>query len=240
MCTLTFIPHKIEGFIVTSNRDEAPGRDTLIPKIYGEAATRLLYPKDTLAGGTWIGASDKKRLVCLLNGGFTAHERKASYRMSRGIIVTDLLTASDATRAVGGYDLHGIEPFTLIMVDWQDSWRLFELVWDEARVHFNEMKWEPHIWSSSLLYSEEVKQHREAWFADFLKRHPNPLEADLLEFHKKAGTGDRENDIVMDRGFVRTKSITQVVARRDFTMRYEDLQKKSVSKKKLSLPEISS
>ena len=63
MCTLTFIPIENDGFILTSNRDEAPGRNTIEPKRYQEGGTELLFPKDELAGGTWIGVSDKKRLV---------------------------------------------------------------------------------------------------------------------------------------------------------------------------------
>ena len=168
MCTLTFIPTSNNGFVLTSNRDEAPGRTTLSPKMYEEQNTRLLFPKDELAGGTWIGISDKKRLICLLNGGFTAHERKDDYRMSRGIIVKDLLTAKDAVSEIGGYDFNGIEPFTIIMVDWANHLRIFELVWDEAEIHFTEKPLAPQIWSSSLLYTKEMKEKREKWFSTFL------------------------------------------------------------------------
>ena len=46
----------------------------------------------------------------------------------------------------------------------------------------------------------------------------------LLQFHKIAGDGAIETDIVMDRGFVKTKSITQFAHLKKDTMRYEDLQ----------------
>ena len=55
MCTITFIPKSNNDFILTSNRDEAPGRETFPPEIYEEEGVKLLYPKDALAGGTWIG-----------------------------------------------------------------------------------------------------------------------------------------------------------------------------------------
>ena len=64
----------------------------------GAARTRLslfCFPKDAAAGGTWIGVSEKKRLICLLNGGFTAHTREESYRLSRGVVVTQLLSAEN-------------------------------------------------------------------------------------------------------------------------------------------------
>lgn len=87
MCTVTYLPLGNNNFILTSNRDETPLRKTLPPKDYVEDGVVLTYPKDEVAGGTWIGLSDKKRLVCLLNGGFTIHKRKDSYKMSRGVIV---------------------------------------------------------------------------------------------------------------------------------------------------------
>src|SRR5690554_7226187 len=83
MCTVTFIPKTKGDFILTSNRDEAPGRKTFAPEIYQEEGVQLMYPKDAVAGGTWIGLSGKKRAVSLMNGGFVSHIRKPYYRKSR-------------------------------------------------------------------------------------------------------------------------------------------------------------
>ncbi|RFN59830.1 NRDE family protein [Marixanthomonas ophiurae] len=228
MCTLTFIPNSNNGFVLTSNRDEAPGRNTLAPKVYSEKNTQLLFPKDELAGGTWIGVSNKKRLICLLNGGFAAHERKDSYRMSRGIIVKDLLTSDDAVSEIDTYNFEGIEPFTIVMVDWSNHLRIFELVWDESQIHFTEKPLAPQIWSSSLLYTKEMKEKREKWFSAFLFENLKPTATDLLQFHKTAGEGNLDVDVIMDRGFVKTKSITQVVKNQNIAMRYEDLQEEKI------------
>ncbi|MBZ0328074.1 MAG: NRDE family protein [Altibacter sp.] len=228
MCTVTFIPKGIEGFVLTSNRDEAPGRNTLAPQIYSINDVELLFPKDEVAGGTWIGASSKNRLICLMNGGFTTHNRKDTYRMSRGVIVTDLLTSEDVIADIELYDFTDIEPFTIIMVEWQKDLRLYELVWDGTTSHFSEKPLAPQIWSSSLLYSEAIKRKRESWFSDFLFEHLNPTEAELLYFHKTAGEGNIETNVIMDRGFVKTKSITQVVKKSKLSMRYEDLQTQEV------------
>jgi hypothetical protein len=229
MCTLTFVPEHQNGFVLTSNRDEAPGRETFLPEIYEENGVRLLFPKDAQAGGTWIGVSSRNRLICLLNGGFTPHEREERYRMSRGIIVTHLLTSENIENTISDYDFHGIEPFTLVIADWNIDLTLFELVWDGTATHFSEKPLAPHIWSSSLLYSETVKRKREVWFSEFLLKHANPSETELLHFHKTAGDGNRETDVVMDRGFVKTKSITQVCKDSKITMRYEDLQSGAVT-----------
>jgi hypothetical protein len=231
MCTLTFVPKSADDFILTSNRDEAPGRDTLLPEKYLEKGIQLLYPKDARAGGTWIGLSERKRLICLLNGGFTVHTRKENYKMSRGVIVTDLLAAQDALAGIRAFDFNGVEPFTLLMIEWQQGLQIYELVWDESRTYFSEKPLAPQIWSSSLLYSEAVKRKRQQWFSDFILEHPDPSEAALLKFHKTAGDGDKANDVIMDRTFIRTKSITQVVKERKVSMYYEDLQKQINVKK---------
>ena len=60
MCTVTFLPLSNNDFILTSNRDEQRQRETLHPKIYEEDGIEMLFPKDKVAGGTWIGASSKK------------------------------------------------------------------------------------------------------------------------------------------------------------------------------------
>ncbi|GHC56232.1 NRDE family protein [Ulvibacter litoralis] len=224
MCTVTFIPTSNTSFVLTSSRDEAPNRKTITPELYSVNGANLLFPKDAVAGGTWIGVSSKKRLICLLNGGFTAHERAESYRMSRGIIVTDLLTSEDFVTTVHDYDFTGIEPFTIVCADWNEKLQLFELVWDGSTVHFAEKPLKPYIWSSSLLYSEAMKEKRISWFSDLLKHNSTPSEADMLQFHKTAGDGNLASNVIMDRGFVKTKSITQFSKAKEKSMRYEDLE----------------
>ena len=231
MCTLTFFPTHNNGFILTSNRDESPRRETKPPDFYMEEGTRLLYPRDMQAGGTWIGVSAKQRVVCLLNGGFTAHEREAEYRMSRGIIVKDLLLAEDPLPTIDKYDFHGIEPFTVVVVDWNESLRIFELVWDGVDSHLSEKPLSPMIWSSSLLYTDWMKKKREQWFSEFLMEDPGPSERSLMNFHSKTGDAGSDYDLIMDRGFVKTKSITQIVYASELTMQYIDLQLNEVTTK---------
>ncbi len=230
MCTVTFAPKPNNSFVLTSNRDEAPQRNTIPPQVYTLDGTRVLFPKDELAGGTWIGTSEKKRLVCLLNGGFEPHERKDAYRMSRGIIVTNLLRGEDAVKALRQFDYNDIEPFTIILVDWHESVRIYELVWDGSAAHIDEKPAIPQIWSSSLLYTSEVKRKRESWFSEFLLGSDDPSAKELIDFHRVAGDGDSENDLIMDRGFVKTKSISQITKKDDdICFRYEDLQSEEIT-----------
>lgn len=225
MCTVSFIPKTNGDFILTSNRDESPKRKTIPPDFYEINNAKLLFPKDELAGGTWIGASDKKRLICLLNGGFEPHLPKDSYRLSRGVIVKKLLTVEDAISEINNLDLDGIEPFTIILVEFRNGLNLFELVWDGTLKYFSERELKPTIWSSTLLYSKEIKKKREKWFSNFNEKYENPNENQILFFHKNAGEGNIKSNIVMNLGFVRTKSITLFKKKGDIKlMRYEDLE----------------
>ena len=210
MCTVTYLPLKNNNFILTSNRDETPLRKTIPPKTYEENGVELTYPKDKLAGGTWIGTSNKSRLVCLLNGGFKNHKRKLPYRMSRGIIVKNILSAKDAVAYINKFDFSNIEPFTLILVDWYTNLETYELVWDGELKFFTKLKQQPKIWSSSTLYNQEMKQLRKDWFADWLKQNKNYTQKDILFFHENENLGTAETSPKMKRNFTETVSITSV------------------------------
>lgn len=229
MCTVTLVPTQENSFILTSNRDEAINRKTLLPEFYQIDNTRMLFPKDAVAGGTWIGVSDKNTMICLLNGGFEIHERLVTYRESRGVVVKDLLGADDLKNAILAYDYKGIEPFTIVAASWQSDLEFFELVWDGKEKHFRILEKETYIWSSSTLYTAEMKKTREDWFDIFEQQ--NVLTSDtLLDFHKNAGVGDKDVDLQIDRGFLKTRSITQIVKNvEELTMRYENLQNEEVN-----------
>ncbi|MBQ4822305.1 NRDE family protein [Aquimarina sp. MMG016] len=229
MCTVTLIPIEENNFILTSNRDEAVNRKTLLPEFYQVNKTRMLFPKDAVAGGTWIGVSDKDTMICLLNGGFEIHERAVSYRQSRGVVVRDLLGADDLKSAIEDYDYSGIEPFTIVAANWSSDLVFFELVWDGQQKHFKTLEKQTHIWSSSTLYTPEMKAKREVWFESFENQNVLTSET-LLDFHKNAGIGDKDVDLQIDRGFLKTRSITQIVKNEEeLSMRYENLQDEEIS-----------
>ena len=214
MCTVTIIPKGENDFVLTSNRDEAPNRVSLNPDFYKINNTKMLFPKDKKAGGTWIGVSERHRLICLLNGGFEFHKRQDDYRISRGLIVTDLLTAIDIKIEVEVYDLSDIEPFTLVIVDWNSSLKFYELVWDGFKKHFTELPKESKIWSSSTLYTQEMKAERKQWFDEF-KSEKKLNSVHAKQFHELTHIDNKEYGVVMDRHFVKTTSITQVEKTKD-------------------------
>lgn len=227
MCTVTFYPISKTDFVLSSNRDESPNRETLAPDLYvhTEEKIRLMYPKDKVAGGTWIGGSERQRMLSLMNGGFVAHKRKESYRLSRGIIVTKLLEVKSVKDFLDSFDFNGIEPFTIVLFDYQPKPQLLQIVWDEEKLHVEELDLKPRIWSSSPLYTPEMHQLRETWFAEFLKETKLIRPSDIWQFHHDAGNGDREVSLQIERGYVRTKSITQLsMSSMGVELTYHDLE----------------
>ena len=228
MCTVTYIPLENNNFILTSNRDEAYGRTTLAPSFYDINGVKMLFPKDAVAGGSWIGISEKNRMICLLNGGFENHIKVQDYKMSRGVVVKELLKADDLSQAIRDFDYKGIEPFTIIAIDWKSTLQATELVWDGYKAHIQVLDKTPKIWSSSTLYTSAMKSKRQKWFADFAE-NTDWSAASLYTFHTTAGEGDEHIDVRMNRGKLGTVSVTQVVKQQEVcAMTYHDFQKEEV------------
>ena len=238
MCTVTIIPKGNNDFVLTSNRDEAPQRISLAPKIYNIKGVQLMYPKDELSDGTWIGVSDRNRLVCVLNGGFEKHTRKQKYRLSRGVITKEFLISDDILSLMTSFSLEDIEPFTMVLADWNGGLKFYELIWDGQKKHITELPLEPKIWSSSTLYNSSMRQERLEWFESFKNKYSLKATS-LLEFHKTAGNHSMDYGVIMDRGFVKTTSITQVEkCSGDIKMIYENLQTHEIAHSNFKLPLI--
>ncbi len=225
MCTVTYLPLGNNEFILTSSRDVPYSRERAEqPMKYLENGVNLWYPKDGKAGGTWIGVSDQKRLICLLNGGFEYHTSLSHYKKSRGLIVKTLLSAPDIRAGLDGIDLDGVEQFTLSIVDWSDTLTLLEFVWDGSVKHLKELAQQPIIWSSSTLYDSKIKELRRQWFRSWQGKN-NPTSEAILEFHHTAGIGDPRIDVLMDRKLGGTVSITSISKSADqLHMYYEDVK----------------
>lgn len=225
MCTITLVPHPdaLNGFVLTSNRDEAVSRRALAPdtEIYREK--QLYFPKDKKAGGTWIGISENKRCVCLMNGAEKPHKRENEYRKSRGVVVKDFLAGPDLDPLFADYNLTGIEPFTMIVVDWYNGLIFREYLWDGTQPKLRKLPLKEHIWSSSPLYSEQMKKSREDWFQD-LKNSEGLSPESLLKFHQEAKRENSEYGLIIDRGFLKTQSISQIENQKEHTrFWYRDL-----------------
>ncbi len=224
MCTVTYLPLQ-DGFILTSNRDEALLRKPAgLPNTELIAGQQVLFPRDGDAGGTWVATADSGRTVCLLNGAFTWHKHNPPYRKSRGLVVLDFFKSASAPDFNVNYDLQGIEPFTLLIIEKE---KLFELRWNGTEKFFTTLNArQPYMRCSATLYTPEVIAMREKWFADWLKKHDKYYVPDILSFHLFAGQGDEHTQIRMSvAGVVKTVSITSVHSVSNIqNMYYSDLK----------------
>ena len=118
----------------------------------------------------------------------------------------------------------------MVTIDWSSLVRIIELVWDGSQRHIREYENEPRIWSSSLLYSDQMKRDREIWFADFNSRNNNPDEDAISDFHRNTASENDDYGLIMNRGFVKTKSISQISVKENLSFAYEELGKTEITK----------
>jgi uncharacterized protein with NRDE domain len=223
LCTVTYIPLSEKEFFLTSNRDEAPERaakEVSQRRLNGQNVT---FPVDRPVGGTWIAASDSRRVVCVLNGAFEGHRRTPPYRRSRGLMALDYFFMDAPSAFFNTYTFYNMEPFTFLIFDKGELW---EVRYDGERLHTSlKDPLKPHIWSSSTLYDKPVRKKREQWFANWLGAASVIDQQSILELHRNGGEGDPNNDYVMNRNnLVRTVSITSVhYAQEEPRMLFQDL-----------------
>lgn len=238
MCTVTYIPLK-DGFVLTSSRDEKVQRPTLKPKAYLHHKALLVYPKDEIANGTWIAASNKNRIACLLNGAFQNHEKKDYYTKSRGQVLIDCFEYNSFEVALENLDLAGVEPFTLLLIDYSNEIVFYQLVWDGVRKHIqSKPNHVPQIWSSATLYSQQNRETRKSWFDNWIENHKDNIDFDILSFHTTKHSDIESNEIVMKReNDLQTVSVTQIILNAQYeSFSYHDLV--DASKTILNLSEL--
>lgn len=235
MCTLTYIPTK-EGYIFTHNRDERSNRPTSKSFQTKELSNRTIYyPEDLEAHGSWIAFANDNTSACLLNGGNKTYVRKPPYRKSRGLVVLESFGFENPKEFYHNYDFEGIEPFTLLI---RHSSGLFQITHDlektTIKVHNPQ---ETNIWSSTTLYTKEVRDKRKKWFSDWLAQSSELSPSNIQAFHNSAGDGDSENDLVMSRwGILQTMSITQIaVSDLSALLTYRDFIQQSADQKEVMI-----
>lgn len=208
MCTVSFV-NVNDTIIITSNRDEKTIRPSAIPpKEYRINGKNVIFPKDPKAGGTWFAVDTNGTVLVLLNGADEKHNVVLPYRKSRGLIVLDMISRESPRDYWDAIDLDNIEPFTLVL--FQDR-ALFQLRWNgnqkettPLEIHKN------HIWSSSTLYPQAIREQRASWFYSFLDANHEISATQLLKFHRYAEGQNQENGLVINRNdAMKTLSITQ-------------------------------
>jgi uncharacterized protein with NRDE domain len=210
MCTVSFVCSN-DTIIITSNRDEKIIRPSAIPpKSYTLNGKNIIYPKDPKGGGTWYVVDEKGTVLVLLNGADEKHEVHLPYRKSRGQIVLEMIGSVSPKEFWDEIDLENIEPFTLVLFQ---NKQLFQLRWngiEKSTIHLDIHK--NHVWSSSTLYSKEIREQRSSWFYTFLKNNLEITEDKMLDFHRYTEADNNEHGLVINRkNEMKTLSITQSV-----------------------------
>lgn len=224
MCTVTYLPLQTGGFIITSNRDERKARPTLPPQAYNVGGQQVYFPKDQEAGGTWF-AGTAAYTVVLLNGAEHKHQHRPPYRKSRGLAMLDFYSYNNPQQYSNHYNFEGIEPFTLVIAHKQQH-TLHQFRWDgQTPQLLQKEETSAHIWSSATLYDEATRNQRQQWFAQWLNQSNSFTVDNIRHFHHFGGTGDKSNDLVMNReDRVQTVSITSIENTGNApTLWYEDI-----------------
>lgn len=209
MCTVTYIPTK-HGAIITSNRDEHISRGiALYPEFYQLNNRKLIFPKDSKAGGTWFISNEYGDTGVLLNGAFKKHTPMPPYRKSRGLVLPEIFQFDSPFEALKRYNLTGIENFTIVL--WEQG-MLREFKWDgekmKVKLHDNKQH---HIWSSVTLYDETMIAERHGWFSNWLQYHSVITQKDIISFHSSSHMANKEYGLLISRrNKISTISITSL------------------------------
>ena len=206
MCTVSFVKNK-DVVILTSNRDEKTHRSTIPPKEYKINHQDVIFPKDELAGGTWIALGENGVFCCLLNGAYEKHFSKGDYRKSRGQIVLDVFRSNSVNDFLKEIQLENIEPFTLIIYESVKD-QLNLLIWDGAEKRISELETnKPHFWGSATLYTKEFTDERKNQFFKHIE-----IGSDEKTIFNKHSSLKKNNGFVLDnREGVETVSVTQII-----------------------------
>lgn len=241
MCTVTYIPLKTgKQFVLTANRDERSHRATIAPEIYTINDISVCFPKDTKAGGSWIGMNSNGRIAVLLNGAFKSHTKMFFHTHSRGKVLLHLLASNnDALQYFDDQDLKNTEPFTIITIDLKNGLidDFNEFIWDGKDNHYRELDIErEYIWSSTTLHSEDKRKLRRLWFSKFLLKNKKVLNPkSIYTFHTSRHAYDKSTDFLMEReDELKTVSITQIINdNKGLIMSYTDLITNTIHEQRL-------
>jgi uncharacterized protein with NRDE domain len=219
MCVLTYIPQPYGCVTITHNRDEHITRPTALPPTtYLVGAEKVIYPKDPQGEGTWF-AVHQDWVCCMLNGAYQLHERKKTYRLSRGQVILYFMQHLDIQSFVSNFNAYDMEPFTFIAFDLKRQ-KIHQVIWDEKTLNLQHLSSKlPHIWSSVTLYNPEIRSMRKTIFEKFLEKKPN--NQSILDFHQLNAKDSLGNGFFVNiDNRVRTVAITQV------TGKYEEMELK--------------
>lgn len=214
MCTLSWVRGE-EGYELFFNRDERRTRGSEIaPAESVRDGVRILAPRDADFGGTWIAVNEHGTSVCVLNGAAPA-EAPAGLE-SRGQLVLELATASDANEAAG--ELTSVRaarfrPFVLVVLD--PASEAFVAEWD-GRALAIDARAEARMPVISSSFAEEAVRAMRTESFRARREGGRPLDAATLRAcHASHDGGPSAYSVCMHREDAETKSFARIRVARD-------------------------
>ena len=212
MCTLSWVPTP-DGFRLFFNRDErrtrARGRP---PRIARTPAGEFLGPVDGDFGGTWIGVNHHGVAGAILNRYEDTPPGALAGRVSRGLLLRDLLLAShtpaDLVRRARTVRLKDFLPFTLAAVAVGRPVTLID--WNGRMLRVSRTR-RPGVLRTSSGSNQGPADHaRRAVYRDLLGSHPQPSPDVLRRLHRSHLPARGPLSACMHRPEAKTQSLTEV------------------------------
>jgi hypothetical protein len=98
--------------------------------------------------------------------------------------------------------------------------KLYQLRWNGAKKSTVDLEIDKnYVWSSSTLYSKEIREQRSSWFYAFLDSNSEITETKMLHFHRYTESDNNDHGLVINRNDeLKTLSITQSVIEKNKVM----------------------
>lgn len=218
MCILSYAPIK-DGFILNFNRGEVYNRLAKPPEQYIVKNQKLVFPKDTKSGGTWIGINQTKSVVgCILNAKGKSPKIPSN---SRGSILIDLLIQGKANLYEN--ELLAIAPFTLLSFCLHTQ-VITQYQWDGFHLKRNKHTMSaPLILCSSSLYENVIMEKLKAEFNSLIANE-SEIENTTSSFHKKYFFYKNHPIYLKKNSDIQTVSMTTILKNKNgFSLNYSDL-----------------
>ena len=174
---------------------------------------KIIFPADPAGGGTWFAIAEDGTTGILLNGAFQKHIPFYPYRKSRGLVLLDLMAATEGLHHFHHVYLEKIEPFTVVFFQQKN---LYELRWDGCQKYTQQLNTDSnYIWSSVTLYDDEAIDKRKRLFQHFITENPVIDNFFIRNFHRNNHDDFENGFIISRRNGIQTQCITQAVVEED-------------------------
>ena len=214
MCTLTIIPTiddrgRPNGYRAIMSRDEVRSRPPARrPEIRPLDPHRAIWPTDSEAGGTWVGASESGLALALLNVNLGRHEPPSSGVRTRGELIPKLIeepSVASVASELRKMPLDRYRPFRLVAMSREG---VIDARWDRRLLVETVRRLEPACFVSSGLGDHFVEPR--LMLFESMVRGVYPSRSVQDAYHRHVWSGHEHVSVMMSRENARTTSVTTV------------------------------